>query len=210
MGRSVAMICTVMIVSAWRTEAAELKTVADQSGDAAALMKRGTEYAARKDFKDALVDLQKACELAPREPDCFYELGMVQWHSGHPDLALQTFGKTLELKPDHVPTLLARAQLSFKDHARAKQDLDAIDRSVDPEDDVRLDAGLTYEAMGELPPAIHQFDLWIARTTRRTSVGCSPWMRAAGHRPKQTRISIRHSRTATTPCGCWRVTPTPS
>jgi tetratricopeptide (TPR) repeat protein len=159
---SIGLIGLLMMLSVWRTGAAELKNVADQPADAAALMKRGTEYAARKDYKDALADLEKACELAPREPDYFYALGSVQLQSGHPDLALQAFNRTLELKPDDVPALLAHARLSSDDHARSKKDLDTIDRIVAPEDDQRLETGLSYDAIGELPAAIHQYDLWLS------------------------------------------------
>ena len=137
------------------------ESASDQSRDAAALMRRGMQYAARKDFKDALPDLEKASRLAPRA-DYLYALGYVQWQSGHPDLAAQSFGKALELKPNDVPTLLARAQMRFKDHASAKADLDAIDRIAGPNDDVRLDLGMTYDTIGELPAAIHQYDLWLA------------------------------------------------
>jgi tetratricopeptide (TPR) repeat protein len=161
--RCVGLICLVMMVPAWRAGAAELKSVADRPADqAAALAQRGVEYAARKDFKDALSDLEKACELAPGKPEYFYALGHVQWQSGHPDLALQSFSKTLELKPDDVPALLARAQLRFKNPRLAEADLDAIDRIADSQDDDRLEVGLTYEAIGVLPAAIHQYDLWIA------------------------------------------------
>ncbi len=159
--RGVALGCLVMMISVGRLGAAELTNVSDPPADAAALMKRGTDYAARKDYKDALLDLEKACELAPREPDCFYELGTVQLLSGHPDLALQALDKTLELKPDDVRALLLRARASSNDHARSKHDLDAIDRIVTPEDDRRLETGLTYDAIGELSAAIHQYDLWL-------------------------------------------------
>ncbi len=160
--RCVGLICLVTVLAVWQAGAAEPTGVTPQSTDAAALMKRGTEYAARKDYKDALSDLEKACELVPRDPDCFYQLGSVQAQSGHSDLALQAFNKTLELKPDDVPALLVRARLSSNDHTRSKKDLDAIDRIVTPEDDRRLETGLSYDAIGELPAAIHQYDLWLA------------------------------------------------
>lgn len=160
--RSAGLICLMMMASAWCAGAAEPVRAADQSKEAAELLRRGTEYAARKDFKDALPDLERASQLAP-QPDYLYALGYVQWQSGHPDLALQSFDKTLELEPNDLPALLARARLrSSKDHARAEADLNAINRIAGPNDDVRLDAGLTYEAVNDLPAAIHQYDLWLA------------------------------------------------
>jgi tetratricopeptide (TPR) repeat protein len=133
----------------------------DRPTDAAGFMRRGTAYAARKDFEHALADLQRACGLAPREADYYYELGRVQWQSGQPDLALQAFDKTLELKPDHVTAGLARAQLRLNGHADVKEDLDAIDRFAAPEDTLRLQLGGLYEAIGQFSAASHQYDLWI-------------------------------------------------
>jgi tetratricopeptide (TPR) repeat protein len=157
--RSVGLICLLMIASAWRCGAAEADSAADK--DAAALAQRGTDYAARKDFKDALSDLQKAAQLSPK-PDYLYALGYVQWQSGHSDLALQSFDKALALKPDHIPALLARARVRSKDdHARAKADLDAADRIARPDDDMRLDIGMVYDAIGESRAAIRQYDLWL-------------------------------------------------
>ena len=135
---------------------------ADQPTDAAGFMRRGTAYAARKDFEHALADLKRACELAPQESDYYYELGRVQWQSGQPDLALQDFDRALELKPDHVAALVARAQLRVKRRTGAKEDLDAVDRLSPPEDNLRLALGGTYEAIAEFGAAVHQYDLWIA------------------------------------------------
>ncbi|HTW38299.1 MAG TPA: aspartyl protease family protein [Steroidobacteraceae bacterium] len=140
---------------------ASLGHFSDQPTQAAEFMRRGAAYAARRDFKDALPDLHRACELAPHDPDYFYELGRVQWQSGQPDLALQSFDKTIQLKADHVAGLLARAQLRFKDHARAKEDMDALDRVAPPQDSRRLQLGMMYQALDETGPAIHQYDLWI-------------------------------------------------
>ncbi len=129
---------------------------ADQPTDAAAFMRRGTAYAARRDLKDALADLQRACELAPREPEYFFELGRVEWQSGQRAEAIDSFNKTLKLKPDHVEALLALARLT-----RSKGDLDTVDRLLPPEDGMRLQVGALYSQNGEPNAAIHQFDLWI-------------------------------------------------
>jgi tetratricopeptide (TPR) repeat protein len=129
---------------------------ADQPTDAAGFMRRGTAYAARRDFKDALADLQHACELAPQEPDYFFELGRVEWQSGQRDQAIDSFNKTLKLKPDHVSALLALAQLTH-----SEDDLNTVDRLLPPEDGFRLQMGALYEQNGAPDAAIHQFDLWI-------------------------------------------------
>jgi tetratricopeptide (TPR) repeat protein len=129
---------------------------ADQPNDAAGFMRRGTAYAARRDFAHALADLLRACELAPREPDYFFELGRVEWQSGQRPEAIDSFNTALKLKPDHVSALLALAQLT---HSR--EDLDTLDRLLPPEDGMRLQVGTLYEQNGAPDAAIHQFDLWI-------------------------------------------------
>ena len=159
--RFIGLVCLLMMTSAWWAATTGPASAADQSKDAAALMRSGTEHAARKDFKDALPDLEAAVKLAP-QPDYLYELGYVQWQSGHSDQALESFDKVLALKPNHVPALLARARARSNDPARAKADVDAADRIAGPKDDVRLDVGLAYDSIGELPAAIHQYDLWLA------------------------------------------------
>jgi len=106
------------------TAAGGLGDVSDLPTDAAGLMRRGTAYAARKDFDHALADLQRACELAPREPDYYYELGRVQWQSDQPDLALETFDRALTLKPDHINALFARALLRLQRHADIREELE--------------------------------------------------------------------------------------
>ena len=140
---------------------APLQDFRERSTDAAFLEQRGISYAARRDLKDALAYLQRACELAPGTADYVYALGRVQWANGQSDLALQSFDRTLALEPDYVQALLARARLRFKDRASAEHDLDSVDRIAPPKDEVRLDLGLTYEAIGALRPAIHQYDLWL-------------------------------------------------
>ena len=159
--RSIGLICLLMIASTRWVGAAEPGSTTDQSKDAAALERRGAEYAARRDFKDALPDLEKASELTPR-PDYLDALGYAQWQSGQTDLAMQSVNKALALKPTDVPALLTRARLQSKDHMKAKADLDAIDRMIDPNDQVRLDLGLTYDGIGESTAAVRQYDLWLA------------------------------------------------
>jgi tetratricopeptide (TPR) repeat protein len=140
---------------------APLQGFADQSTDTAYLERRGISYALQKDLNRALPYLQRACELAPHNPEYVYALGRVQWESGRVDLATQSFDRALALKPDYVQALLARARLRLKDRTLAKADLDAVNRIASPKDDWRLDLGLAYDAIGEYDTAIHQYDLWI-------------------------------------------------
>src|SRR5262249_26302325 len=45
----------------------------DEPTDAAGFSRRGAAFAARRDFQHAIEDLSQACELAPTEPEYFFE-----------------------------------------------------------------------------------------------------------------------------------------
>ncbi len=79
--------------------------------DAAAYSRRATASAARQNYASAIADMNRACELAPSDPHYRYQRGMALWENRQSDLALADFDAALKLKPDDVPSLLARAQL---------------------------------------------------------------------------------------------------
>jgi tetratricopeptide (TPR) repeat protein len=141
--------------------AEESTDFSDRPTDAAGFMRRGAAFAARRDFDRAIADLKRACELAPGNPDYYYELGRVQWQSGHADLALTAFDRALELKPVHVAALFARTQLRMQRHDDVAKDLDALDRLLPPEDGLRLELGSMYDNNLQFAAAVRQFDLWI-------------------------------------------------
>jgi tetratricopeptide (TPR) repeat protein len=134
---------------------------ADEPTDAAGFMRRGTAFAARRDFVHALPDLTRACELAPAEAEYFYERGRVRFQARQVDLALQDFNHALELKPEYAAARLLRAQLRRGMHADVTSDLDALDHLVPPQDDMRLALGVLYESGHGYVAAVHQYDLWI-------------------------------------------------
>jgi tetratricopeptide (TPR) repeat protein len=135
-----------------------------EPASAAEYSRRGTAFAARRDFEHALADLTRACELAPEEPAYFYQRGVAHRSNGQPDLALTDFDQALTLKPDDLEALMARAalRLSRGDAAGAGADLDAADRVAAKEADLRLALGEYYERSGQITRAIAQYDLWIA------------------------------------------------
>jgi tetratricopeptide (TPR) repeat protein/predicted aspartyl protease len=163
----------------------ESATSDDQSLDAAALMRRGVAFAARKDFPHALSDLSRACQLAPNQPDNFYELARVQWESGQPDLALKNLDRAIELKPDDVNALFARARLRLKRHINVGNDLPTLDKLISPADELRFELADLYEESGDYSAAVRQFDVWIkARpndglVARALNGRC--WARATGN-----------------------------
>jgi len=136
----------------------------DEPNDAAGLARRGAAYAARQDFEHAIADLTRACELAPTEASYFRQRGLVRWRKGQPDLAKEDLDQALKLKPDDVQTLLARAKLSLASHdtPAVVADLQAADRAVPKESNVRLQIADLYTQADALQAALAQYDLWIA------------------------------------------------
>lgn len=132
--------------------------------DAAGYSQRGMAFAARNDYRRALADLDRACELAPLESSYFSERGEVHLQSGQADLALADFDQSLLLKPADFRTLMARSEMrrGRGDTAGAKSDLDAAALATSNEDQRRIELGMAYEQLNLLPEAIAQFDLWIA------------------------------------------------
>jgi tetratricopeptide (TPR) repeat protein/predicted aspartyl protease len=136
----------------------------DEPKDAAAYSRRGTAFAARRDFQHAIADLTRACELAPDEADFFYERGIARRDSGQPIPALADFDQALKIKFDHVPALAARAELRLQngDAVAAVEDLDTAGRTAAKEADVRFRLGLDYQHADLMAQSAAQYDLWIA------------------------------------------------
>lgn len=152
--------------------------------DAVDFGRRGAASAARKDYGHALADLTRACELAPENPEVFFERGEVYRDTGKADLALKDFDRTLELKPDDVPALLERAKLRVKakNFAGARTDLDAVDGIAAKEADVRFELAQDY-VQADLPgQAVKQLDYWVLSHKNdaklRTGLAGRCWARA--------------------------------
>jgi len=131
---------------------------------AADLSRRGQALAARRDFEQALADLDRACQLVPDNADYVYQRGMIHWQMNQVALARADFDQALKLKPDSAPALLSRAELRLRsgDVSGALADLDATDPLLAKEEDRRLSMALLYERGDRLDSAAKQFDLWIA------------------------------------------------
>jgi tetratricopeptide (TPR) repeat protein/predicted aspartyl protease len=135
--------------------------------DAAALSRLGMALAARHDYEHALEDLEKACALAPNEPEYLYERAYIHMQRREGEAASADLDATLRLKPDHLLALLARAQMRLgrkdpEDAAALQADLDTIDRSAPKPSEYRFELATLYARAHLLPQAIAQYDLWIA------------------------------------------------
>ena len=135
----------------------------DAPKSAAEFSRRGTAFAARRDFAHAIADLTRACELEPVEPNYFYERGVAEAESKDTTAALSDYDRAIRLKPDHVPALLARAELRLKnnDAVRAIEDLDAADGAAAKQADARLRMADAYARAKRLSQGIAQLTMWI-------------------------------------------------
>jgi tetratricopeptide (TPR) repeat protein len=138
--------------------------------DAAGFSRRGAAFAARRDYQHALEDLTRACELAPAEPEYFYERGRAYLGNRQPAMAVADFDQVIRLKPDHVPALVTRAGMNMArleqggqkfDATAVLADLNKASASAPKEDDVHLELGTLYSRLGAFGPAIAQYDMWL-------------------------------------------------
>jgi tetratricopeptide (TPR) repeat protein len=141
----------------------------DQPSDAAGFARRGTAFAARRDFTPAIADLSRACELAPAQASYFYERGLALLGNRQPDLALADFDTAIKLKPDDVPSLIARATLRARrgdSSSVMTADLDAADRAAPKQASERIAMGELYEYAGQHASAVAQYSKWIDAHSR--------------------------------------------
>ena len=125
--------------------------------------RRGAASAARDDFDHALADLTRACELAPDNPEYFFERGSAHAKNKNPELAMKDFDRALELKPGYVLALLSRADLRLraKDLVGARTDLDAVDHFAAKQADIRFALAEGYIRLDLPALAVGQLDSWI-------------------------------------------------
>ncbi|MFN0186554.1 MAG: retroviral-like aspartic protease family protein [Aquabacterium sp.] len=152
--------------------------------DAGALVRRAAAATAAENYPSALVDLNRACALAPGMADCFLTRALLHLRMRAAGLALADFNEALRLEPAQVDARSRRAWLraSLGDVPGALDDLAQLDAALPPSGPQRADMGELYARMGQVPQALRQFELWVdthpsdARLARILNSRC--WMRA--------------------------------
>jgi predicted aspartyl protease/tetratricopeptide (TPR) repeat protein len=141
----------------------QVREAADEHDDPDALARRGEAYAARHDFEHALVDLSKAVELRPDEPEYLYQRALIHLQNGQAALALADLDHVLMLDQDFLRAYMPRAEIRLhqKNVDGAITDLDAVDRLAPKQADLRYVLAERYEAADRFSRAIAQYDLWI-------------------------------------------------
>lgn len=133
------------------------------SQDAAAIARRGTALAARREYVPALAALSQAIELSPQEPEYYFERAQAYRGNGQRDLALADLDHLIEINPDYLAAFVPRAELHLAkgDLPAALADLEAADRLAPKPSDLRYTLAEVYFRMHRLPEVIAQLTLWI-------------------------------------------------
>ena len=167
--------------------------------------RRGAAETSRHNYQHAIADLTRACELAPNEPDYFYERGMAYSLNDQGDARAR---RLRPCYPDQAGrprgTALARARLhrQHKDaDALVLADLDAADRVAASEDATRLEIGALYERAGN-PARGHRRVHAVHRFAQpgREAIWRAELNGAAGPVLFRGASSSRRSMIATAPC----------
>jgi tetratricopeptide (TPR) repeat protein len=137
--------------------------VADK-GAAADFSRRGGAMASRGDYDHALTALSRACELAPDNPEYFFQRSQLYLQMENQVLAGKDLDQTLKLNPRHVAALVSRAELLLEsgDVTGGTADLDAANRAATKQEDLRFEMAEAYESADRLSSAVEEFDLWVA------------------------------------------------
>jgi len=142
----------------------------DAKLDADGYSRRAADFVARRDYADAVADLNSAIQLSPNEPRYYVERGLAEERLlGDPakppaHLPMDDFNQALTLKPGYIRALLARSTLHLLRHepALAKADLDAADAAAASEPVMRLNIAGAYAAQSDYAHALGELDQWIA------------------------------------------------
>ena len=150
-----------------RTDAADAgqpKIDGAEPTDAAGFSRRGSALAARMLFARAIADFTRACELAPAEPEYFYQRGLAYRDDKQPGRALADFDQALQLKPDYLGPRLARAEVHLQagDKTAAAADLETAARVAPVQSELRLEIAVDDVEADHFAAAIAQYDLWTA------------------------------------------------
>ena len=131
--------------------------------DADALARRGTAAMAARDFKRALEDLDRACELAPGVAEYFHARARLHLELHEGRLALADLDEALRLDPALSEARFRRAWLNAGrgERAAAQTDLAALDAGLPPSAALRAEMGHLYASFDQAPEALRQFDLWV-------------------------------------------------
>jgi len=131
---------------------------------ASAYARRGAASMARKEFKAALTDLDRACDMEPQVSEHRVIRAALHLQMRQTKLAKQDLDAALAADPAHAEARLKRATLMANPSKpdATIQDLDELDRLLTAQAPLRLQMAQIYQSLQRLPAVLKQLDLWIA------------------------------------------------
>lgn len=166
----------------------------DTPTDADGFRRRAMAYASMQELDRALADLNRACELDPRDAQSRYDRGLIYVRDGQFKPALQDFNTAITLQPDDIDAHLARVRL-LQSHpdidpsdatSESRSDLDTVSRLAAPNAGVRLVLSDLYQTLGDYPAALDQIDQWLShhplRDEQIAGLNNRCWLRATFNR----------------------------
>ncbi|HUO11702.1 MAG TPA: DUF3857 domain-containing protein [Caulobacteraceae bacterium] len=156
---------------------AEPKTAAD-------FAERGETALLKRDFDQAIADLDQAIRLDPTFSRAFYNRGVAEMAEGEQAKALDDIDHALALNPKDMTALEGRAKYyaSKGDLARARADLDAADKLAAGNPALLPERASAYEQSGDFEDAVRTLDESPASNLTAQQLNQRCWYRAEwGH-----------------------------
>jgi predicted aspartyl protease/Tfp pilus assembly protein PilF len=160
---------------------------AASSADAASadqLARRAAAFASRQDYERALVELNRAIELEPMSAAHFVQRGIVLEALKRPGVAIESFDRALELEPAQADARFRRAVLRLRARNRdgAQSDLDALDKALASQANIRLAMASLYLELEQPAQSLAQLNQWLAahpdEVRRDAALNSRCWVRA--------------------------------
>ena len=132
--------------------------------DLAAYLKRADALRRDGQTQEAVAALLEARQVDPNQAEIHFELGLtVSCWAKDPEAALPHFNAALSIQPRYLEALRYRA-LALRDLKRydlAVEDFDQVEAYAPANRTVHMNRGLTYELLGDLSRAEHDYTLGL-------------------------------------------------
>ncbi|MEO8315314.1 MAG: aspartyl protease family protein [Pseudomonadota bacterium] len=147
----------------------EAMSDAGEVSDAQGFSRRSSLYAARRDLPRALADIAQAINLAPQQPEYYYQRARLLQQSEQGQLALGDLDQAIRLRSDYLDARVARAELLLTHQGRTGNDdtrsiiadIDAARVLATRDADVHFELGRLAAAVDSQERAMASFDLWL-------------------------------------------------
>jgi tetratricopeptide (TPR) repeat protein len=138
-------------------------TAPPAEGDASEYARRGAAFDSRRDYENALLNLSKAIELEPANPQYFYDRANIHLHMQHKSNATEDLNRAIALDAGYMDAYIARARIyaGEKKSIEALADLDAAEKLAPAQGQIRLELADLYLHLESPGLAIREWDLWI-------------------------------------------------